>query len=457
MKKILVCLIILLSVFEQSFSQQKLTYSFAENPQTLILNPGAETNYKYHYGIPVFSGFNLNVGTTGVTLEDLFLNNGVPFDTKFQQVLNNIEIDDYVNINARIDILYGGYRLNDRDYLSFGFYNEADIIAYAPKDFGQLFYYGNDRFLNKTFSVSQFVAKADILGVLHVGISRKINRRLNLGARFKIYSSSFNAETNHNSGTFTTFENNTNILRQTLNSIDASVRTSGLVENDELINNASGLLTNTFLGGNFGIGFDFGFTFHATPQLEFTGSIVDFGFVRHSKNVKQYSVTGDYTFDGIDFEFDPANPRDYWQELQDDFDAKVPTEESEEAYTSWRPAKINAALKYSFGEIRRKECFADTHKRYYYNAIGIQVHSVFRPLKPQVSLTGFFETSISEKIHSKFTYTINDYSYTIIGSGMAIQVGKVNLFGFVDNIFKMRDLGTANTMSINFGVNFVIQ
>ncbi len=455
-KKILYPLFFLL-IYQSAFSQQQLAFSFAENPQTLMLNPGAETNYQYHYGIPVFSGFNLSIGSTGVTLEDLFLDNGLTFKSKFEGVLRNIKEDDYINFNTRIDVLYGGYRLDRQTYLSFGFYEEVDVIAYIPKDFAELFYYGNNNLLNRSFSVSQFVAKADVLGVFHFGISKKVNSRLNIGARAKIYSSSFNAETNHNSGTFTTFQNNTNIIRQTLNNVDAAVRTSGLIENGNTIDNVSSLLSKTFLGGNYGIGLDFGLTYHFTPQLEFTGSIIDFGFIRHSKNTKQYTVKGDYIFDGIDFEFDPNNPRDYWQELEDDFDDKVVSTENEEAYTSWRPLKINAAIKYSFGEIRRKVCYADTHKRYYYNAIGLQVHTVMRPLKPQLAITGFFETAFTEKIHSKVTYTINDYSAAIFGSGMSFQFGKVNLFGFIDNLLGVKDLGGSKTISVNFGVNFVIE
>jgi len=439
------------------YSQQKLTYSFAENPQTLLLNPGAETNYRYHYGIPLLSGFNISVGSTGVNLEDLFLDNGASFDSKFRVALESIQPEDYFSFNSRIDVLYGGYRLDDKNYLSFGFYQETDIIAYVPKDFIELFYHGNNRYLNRSFSLSQMIAKADVLGVFHIGISRKVTPRLNIGARAKIYSSSLNIETNHNSGTFTTFENDTNILRQTLNGVDALIKTSGLIENGSITDNASGLISRTFLGGNYGIGLDFGLTYHIAPEIEFTASVLDFGFIRHSKNTAQYSAKGDYTFDGINFEYDPNNPRDYWQELENDFDSKVPTEENNEAYTSWRPFKINAAIKYSFGEIRKKACFTDTYKRYYFNSIGFQLHTVMRPLKPQLALTGFFETAFTEKIHSKITYTINDYSSMIFGSGMSMQLGKVNLFGFVDNLLGVRDFARANTISVNFGVNFVIE
>lgn len=444
-------------IYKVAFTQQKLTYSFAENPQTLLLNPGAETNYQYHYGIPLFSGFNISFGSTGVTLEDLFLDNGTSFRGNLDKALENSKPEDYINFNARIDVLYGGYRLDNKTYLSFGFYEEVDITAYIPKDIAQLFLLGNNNSLNRPFSISQLVAKADVLGVFHFGFSKKVNSKLNIGARAKIYSSSFNLETNHNSGTFTTFQNDTNIIRQTLNNVDALIKTSGLIENNNVIDNPSSLLSKTFLGGNYGIGFDFGLTYHLSPQLEFTGSILDFGFIRHSKNTKQYSAKGSYTFDGIDFEYDPNNPRDYWDELQDDFDDKVPTSENEEAYTSWRPLKINAAIKYSFGETRKKACFTDTYKRYHFNAIGLQIHTVMRPLKPQLALTGFFETAFTEKIQSKVTYTINDFSSMIVGSGMSLQFGKVNMFGFVDNIFKVKDFGSSNTISVNFGINFVIE
>ena len=81
----------------------------------------------------------------------------------------------------------------------------------------------------------------------------------------------------------------------------------------------------------------------------------------------------------------------------------------------------------------------DTPKKYYYNAVGLQVHSVFRPkgtlLHSQVSLKSF-----SEKIHVKLTHTMNEYSETIIGSGFSVQWGKVNVFGLFDNLLGVRDL-----------------
>ena len=62
-----------------------------------------------------------------------------------------------------------------------------------------------------------------------------------------------------------------------------------------------------------------------------------------------------------------------------------------------------------------------------------------RPRRPQFSFTSFFETSLSEKIQTRLTHTVNDYSSLILGSGMTFQIGNVNVFGLVDNILGVRD------------------
>ena len=441
MRKILFYFFLLFAIAMQA--QQQIAFSFGETPQTLLLNPGSETNYKSHFGIPVLSNFQLTIGNTGFQMGDLFSNDSRPFNEKFEKVLEQLSPDDYINLNTKIDVLNFGYRYNNKIYISVGFYEELDLMVYFPKDAIEGLYYGNDPFFNRSFSVSQAIMKADLLGVLHAGISKKIDEKLTIGGRFKIYSSSLNVETNNNSGSITTTTNTTNISRLTLQNLDAEVSTSG-VDNFSL------------LGGNLGVGFDVGLTYHFSPQIEFTGSILDLGFVKHSKNTRNFTAKGNYVLDGINFEYNPDDPIDYWEQLSNDFKARIPNEETEDAYTSWRPMKLNAALKYSFGERRNKFCYTKTHKQYYYNSIGFQMHTIMRPLKPQFSFTSFYEKSLSQKIYTKFTHTINDYSSTIFGAGASLQLGKLHVFGALDNVLGVRDLSTLNTISLNFGLNIII-
>jgi hypothetical protein len=450
-------LFFILAITSSINAQQQLSFSFGEIPQNLMLNPGAETNFKSHYGIPVFSNLSFRAGFTGFTLADLFLNDSRDFNLKFEEVLNKIDSDDYININTVVEVLSAGLRIDDKTYVSFGFYEELDLITYLPKDITELVYYGNEPFLNRPFSISELVMKADMLGVLHAGMSRKVDEKLTIGGRLKIYSSSLNIETNNNSGTITATTNNTNIIRQTLDNLDAEIRTSGIIDSNGDANEFSNdVFSNTLLGGNLGLGFDVGLTYHFSPQLEFTGSIIDVGFIKYSKNIRNYTAKGNYILDGINFEYNSDDPSDYWEQLEEDFNANVPTGETENTYTSWRPMKINAALKYSFGEKRSKFCYTKTHKQYYYNSIGFQIHTIMRPLKPQFSFTSFYEKSFSKKIHTKFTHTINDYSAAIFGVATSLQVGKLNIFGVLDNILAVTDVASANNISLNFGFNIVI-
>ncbi len=459
MRKNVFIFMMLFFLFCRVYPQQKLAFSFGETPQTLMLNPGAETAFKYHFGFPLLSNISLNGGFTGFQLNDLFANDGVNFTTKFQRVLNRLDERDFLTLQAKIDVLNGGFRWDDKTYMSFGFYEEFDFIGYMPKDIADLLYYGNAPFLNRSFSLSHVTFKADVMGVLHFGISRKVSDRLSVGGRLKIYSSSLNIESTSNSGTYTTARSNVNLYQHILNNVDGQIRTSGLIDqNNQLLQNPLDLLTKTFLGGNLGLGFDFGITYHFTPQFEFTGSILDLGFVRHTKGTKNYSAEGNYVFNGIQLtDFNANPPIDYWQLLSDDFKANVPNREDNNSYTSWRPTQFNAALKYSFGEIRRKECYTTTYKEYYRNAFGFQVHSIFRPLGPLLSLTSFYERSLGKNFHTKFTHTMNAHSYLILGSGMSFQLGRLNIFGMLDNILGLVNVGNSNNFSLNFGVNFVIK
>ena len=453
MKKITYSLLLIISF--TTFSQNKqVLYDFAELPQTLLLNPGAETNYKFHIGVPLLSGISAEVGITGFVLTDLFLSDNRTINDKVTDVLTSLKSRDYIKFNTQVELLSGGFRYKDKMYFSFGFYEEIDAIGYFPKDIITLLNEGNAAYLNRRFNLSQLNYKVDVLGVLHAGITKKVHDKLTLGGRFKIYSSSLNLETSNNTGTFITTLGNDNIYRHYLNNINVNFKTSGLIENGEYINDASTYINNSLLGGNLGAGFDIGLTYHISKQLEFTGSIIDVGFIHHKKNIKNTFATGDYIFEGIEFLYDAANTN-YWADLDADFKEKVPTGDNNDSYISWRPTKINAALKYSFGERRSKFCYDDTYKDFFTDAVGIQLYSVFRPVSPQLELTGFYRKSLSNKLHAKFTYTIDDYSFYNIGAGISAQVGKVNIYGMVDNVLKFHDLASANSISLQLGINLI--
>ena len=437
-----------------SFSQNKqVLYDFAGLPQTLLLNPGLETDYKFHIGMPLLSGFSSEIKSTGFSLSEIFSINNNTINDKISAVLNKIDANDYLKVNTQIEVFSTGFRFDKKTYVSFGFYQELDAIGYLPKDALTLINEGNTSYLNKSFSLSEMIYKLDVLGVIHAGISRKVSDKLTLGGRFKVYSSALNLETTNNSGTFTTGLGNNNIYIHHLDNVNLNLRSSGLISNNEYISDSSTYIENSLLGGNLGAGIDFGFTYHVTPQLQFSGSLIDFGFVHHTKNIQNNLIVGSYTFEGIEFEFD--SNRNYWQELDGPLKKQLPIVGNQDSYTSWRPAKLNAAIKYSFGEKRSKYCYDNILKDFYTNAFGAQLYSVNRPLRQQFALTSFYEKSFSNKLQAKITHTVDGYSYYNIGVGVSAKIWKINFYGILDNLTKLSDISSANNVSLQFGFNLL--
>ena len=439
------------------YSQNKqILFGFAEMPNTLMVNPGAETNFEFHGGIPALSGFSFNIGATKGTMSDLFLKDNTAFSSKFENLTQTLTNRDFLSFNMQVDILNGGYRLDEKTYLSFGMYQEIDFIGYYPKDIIEVLYYGNQPSLNKTIHFSDLKFRGEMLGVLHAGLSYKMNKKLNVGGRFKLYSGSLHISSNNNGGTFSTDLGVNNVYTHNVSNVNVKTNSSGFFDSEENLNvKINDVIGNTILSKNMGVGVDVGFTYHHSPQVEFTGSILDIGFVSYSKNNRNLTVTGNHQFDGVNLLYD-SNNTDYWSQLDSDFKANVPRETNSDSYTVWRPIKLNGAMRYSFGRARTsKECYDETYKEYYNNSVGLQLFATTRPLSTQVAATVFLEKSIGEKFHAKFTYTIDDFSMTNIGVGLSTQMGIFQMYGLVGNVLKLSDLTEATTASLQFGFNLI--
>lgn len=450
----LVVLLFLVNVSFIEAQNKQLLYDFDEIPQTMLLNPGVHPSYKAYAGIPLLSGISFNAGMSEITVADLFRNDNVDFNTKVRNAIDGISKDDYLSVNTQIEILSGGYKLNQRDFLSFGFYTELDVFANYPKDFIELVNDGNATNLNRSFLVSQANVKAEALSVLHVGIARKLNEKMTLGGRFKIYSGIASVNSTGNTGSFTTRLGQNNIYVHTLNNVDFNGYSSGVFFEEDF--QASDIYGKAFLS-NLGFGFDIGFVYQLDKQTKITASLLDIGYISYSEDNRNVSLKGDYTFSGIEFQYN-SGTSDYWQNLIDDFKSQVPSEENKESYSVMRPIKFNGSYKYSWGRSRNEENCSDmSYKDYYNNSIGGQIYTIFRPTGPKFALTGFYEGRVSKGINTKFTYTIDDFSFTNFGFGLSGKIGKFHIYGLVDNLFELSDIADANVASFQLGMNLIFK
>ena len=442
---------------------KQLLYNFTDIPQSLMTNPGADVNYKWYVGVPFLSGISMNVGASGFSAYDLFANDGVDFNTKLRSVLSKTTHNDLLILNQQLELLSCGFRMgteDNRSYLSFGLYQEFDFLSYVPQDIATLAIDGNKNYLGKRFNLADLSAKADLLSVFHIGIHKKIQDNLIVGARAKIYSSIFNANSVNNAGYIYTNTSTDSYYEQIVYS-NLQLNTSGFAQYND-VNNTSNtgadVKKGMLLGGNLGLGLDLGLTYYPQSNIQFTASIIDLGYISHTKEVESYSYKGFYNYKGLVPHFTNENAA---QANFQDFKNAIVLDTLDTKYITWRPTKLNASAQYSFEEERVVDgscnCEGTDPSIFYKSNVGAQLFAMTTPKLPLYALTAFYRRNFSKSFQMKATYTVDSFSSTNVGLGMSTKVGPVNFYVLADNVLSYSDLSKANSLSVQLGLNLIFK
>ncbi|MCF8714033.1 hypothetical protein JM658_04260 [Joostella atrarenae] len=465
-RQVFLYLFFFISVFVNAQNKQ-LLYNFTDIPQSLMVNPGAEIQNSAYFGIPALSGIYAGAGSSEISIYDLFSDNGVDFNIKVKNAIYSLNKSDIQRVNEELEILNVGFKLGglfNKDYISFGIYQELNFFNYWPEDLAILAYEGNAPNIGRPFDLSHLSAKGELLTVFHVGFHRKVDDHFSFGVRGKLYSGVIDVSSRSNSGSFITSLGTDNTYRHTLIS-DVEIRTSGIASlREDDVDGATDVLNilknKALLGGNLGVGFDFGVTYKPSKEWTHTASIQDLGFIRQSKDIETYTLKGAYSLEGINLPFNNiitgGGLSDNWQELIDDIEEALPYEIVNSSYTTMRPLKLNLASIYNFGERRSsKECNCATDDNSYINSVGIQFFAETHSRYPQAALTAFYYTRIGEWLKLKTTYTVDKFSKTNIGLGLSTHFANFNFYLLADNLIEYYNLANMNNASLQFGFNYI--
>lgn len=442
---------------------KQLLYNFTDIPQSLMTNPGADVKCKWFAGVPLLSGISMNVGSSGFSAYDLFANDGVDFNTKLRSVLSKTTPNDVLSLNQQLELFSGGFRIgkeDNRSYLSFGLYQEFDFLSYVPHDIATLAIDGNINYIGKRFNLANLNAKAELLSVFHIGIHKKIQDNLIFGVRAKIYSSIFNASSISNAGYVYTNTSNDAFYEQIVYS-NLQLNTSGIAQYTDVNNNSNAgtdVKKGILLGGNLGLGLDLGLTYYPQTNVQFTASIIDLGYIKHSKNVESYSYKGFYNYKGLVPKFNSENAA---QANFQDFKEAIVLDTLNVKYTTWRPTKFNASAQYSFEEERAVDgscnCEGNDPSIFYKSTVGAQLFAMTTPKSPLMALTAFYKRNFSKSFQFKATYTVDSFSFTNVGLGMSTKVGPVNFYLLADNLLSYADISKTNSLSFQLGLNVILR
>ncbi|MGI0107611.1 DUF5723 family protein [Salinimicrobium sp. WS361] len=439
---------------------KQLLYNYDDLPQTLLLNPGAETNFDMHLGLPFLSQIHLSAGSSGVNMYDIFRKDGGSINDRIRKTLHKLSKNDFFTVNQQLEIFSIGWRDQRRRYYTAGIYQELDAYVYFPKDPAVLAYEGNKDYIGRNFDFSDAAFTAEVLNVFHLGFTNYYSEDLNYGFRGKIYSGIFNAHSVDNTGIFRTelSPEGPNLYRHYMSQVDILINTAGW---DELTDSdatnrqlMASFLKKAFLGGNIGLGLDAGFTWYPSDQYRVTASLLDIGFMRQTKNVENYRYYGDYETDGIELLF--PGTREYWDEWEDNLDKNLKDETLTNSYTTWRPVKFNASLDFGFSENAEPcNCYRPMGRRRYFNHLGAQFFAVKRPRGLNFATTLYYDKTFNNNFRGKITYTADSYSFSNIGLLFSARLSNFNVYLAADNLLDYTNLAKAQNASVQLGVQLM--
>ena len=460
----------------------QILYDFDRLPQTLNLNPGAQYDGEKHFGIPFFSNiyFQLGASNKDVTYNSIVRNElSESSDQEKFRNLYNLQLipEDIFTGNAQVEIFNMGYRLrNPEYYLSFGITLDAHFYASYPKNSMNLFFKGNDLNddeipeLNDRMDFNELNFLGELVGVYYVGINKKVNENFSIGARFKLLSGSLNIDFRDVQGIYFLNNNDFGAYFHNVQGVNGVFNSYGLLDSNfgSVLDGASAAKDAVFLGGNYGVGFDFGLTKKFYNDLVFSFSVLDLDFLKYSDQSQIFQVTQDFVIEDEPYAPPFQGERSYWLDLYDKYyeSGELPLEKINASYNMFRTPKIYASLKKrnerpvyirTGNSIYRNVRSIYNHERFIsYEEFGVQFFNEFYPATNQWGLTGFYARSLGRNLSAKVTCTADNFSYTNLGLGISTRFNTFNFYATADNLIGLVNYKDSNYQSFQFGMNILI-
>ena len=459
------------------FAQQINTLYFIENSTVQhFYNPAFQPKTNSYFSLPLLGHCSFDAGNNAVKLNDLLYD---PVDLNNNFVNQGKGLYELKNLLQQNTVLYSGFSMN---LVSFGFKQSTSFwnftinerltgIVSLPKDIVHLILIDSPETIAESYDFTTLQSDFSLYTEAALGYSKLLNDKWSVGIKMKLLLGHLNLSNTNDNITIQTGVQNWQI------NANGSVDVSNLVQLE--VGNSYQTLSSSFLQNvseffkpaGVGAGVDFGFKYHLNQNFDVSGSILDFGFIRWSKDAVNYNYPLNY-IGALNFN-DAANNinlTDTYNEfinnnpvLVDTFTMVVnragTTNKTNNAYFSSTSTKFNLALEYNFP--KRKFGVGLLWKSQLYKNILISDGTLAFNMRP------------TEWLNASLSYTFQNAFNSTFGLGLGLNLGFVNVFVATDYIatqtlsFTPSDYSTilpnkvvsvpynSNKMNFSMGINLV--
>ena len=409
-------------------------------PQANFLNPAVQQDCRLFIGLPVISSMHVNAANNGFTLNQLLdkqPDNTYAIDADF--VTTKLAPRNFFTSEAHTSLLAVGLR-RDAYYFTFSINEKDNTMVLYQRDIALLALDGNTQFEGKTVSMQSTGAFFNHYREYALGVSKQIDDATTIGVKAKLLFGKLNAETPKMNVSLFTEENTFNLFFDADSRLNSSLPYS--IEADSsgnyvIVERYDAPLKDYILNrSNPGFALDFGFLYRYSDEVVFSGSLLDVGFLRYASHLTNYSLMGEYQYDG------PLNDsvitEDYVNDLLNSLTDNMEDELSTNAYYHFLTPRLLLGATYEWSP------------KISINALW---YNRFHQMKYQ---TGFMLSALArplENLETSLSWSYMNRSALNLGVGIAYGRSPLQVYLVSDNI--LAPLFPMNTKNLNlrFGVN----
>lgn len=439
-------------------SQISQTLFFMDRlPQSSLLNPAYQHAHSFHIGLSAISSFNVNAKTSFVSFNDMFFKHSgqdslISFlhpDADTDDFISKLRKRNIVSTDLHLNLLSFGIRV-DRHFFSFNISERASLRATLPGDLLLTALRGNEQFVGKTADFSDIGADLNYFREFAAGYSFSVDEKLNVGGRAKLLFGKANISFSDTDITLYTDPENYNMRLKSDITMNFSMPVTLIKDQDGNISDVSphfdqddyNPLDFVFNTGNAGFAVDLGATYRIIEPVTLYASITDLGFISWKSDVYNFSVDGEYEFDGIDLSsaFDYADDSDPAGNLMDSLSNIFGISDSRNGYRRGLPARLFLGGSY------------DLHPLV---SVGLLSRSEIYQGRLEQAVTLSANSNIGRWLSASVSYSMMNNSYNNFGMGISLRGGGFQFYVISDNLASSFMPGRTRSANIWFGLNLV--
>ncbi len=406
-------------------------------PQVYQINPAFQPDCNFFLGLPGVSPLKLQVENSSFGLNDVIkydegLDSLITFlhpNANAEDFFNLLGKSNYISTEFSMNIASFGFR-TEQTYFTFDIRERFDARFSYTEDYLRMAYEGMGNDTAREFDLSGLGLDVNGFMQFSMGVSQKFGDRLSVGWRGKLLFGQANLTTEKYDLSLYASEDlwridsdikmrtNTPYLADYMNfmaNAPIAVITEAFGQFEDLeepsLSEIRQMVINPY---NFGLAMDVGVDYRMFDWLQLSASLVDFGSIKWKDGAVslEHNISEEYT--GVEVYYDEDDDEafltNFLDTLEMNFDKFT---SSDEAYTTWLPAKIylGAAFyphpKVSFGLLSRTDI---------YKGKAWQQFTLSANLYPIRMLS------------TTFSYSIINGTYKNIGLGLGLKAGPLNMY-----------------------------